>query len=325
MKIGINLSRRDDGTPSYFGFTKYPARSFAADVPVPESVERCIELSEGVWSKNNELPVATILSGGHGGDMGLVILAGYNESHPHFNFTRSEIATRISFGKKSEGRGKTMDYSDIDRLHINVYGTRMFFPEDWRKVISKKNHNHNYSWGIDLRPYTWVKEQVHISFRWLDGEFDDWNDMKQWTEQVNYNSSARKTFDNNRTTYGIMEVETSFRSPDGNSPAEKKDKLEESVDYRKRILKSEGRKKRHFSQGRSLKMFGNDKNHPMNAHLHRLWGYGGIMGRQPLVGIGAVTSNLGMDYRGLHDITLEESVEYLFGEVLPGVEAYLKK
>ena len=109
------------------------------------------------------------MKGNHGYNRGIVIQSRapvdeIEKTELSDYFTRSEITTRISFGNKGE---KELSYEDPSRLHISVHGAREFFPKEWRKLPLRKNKKE-----ID-RQTSSVREEFHVSLRYIDGKYDD--------------------------------------------------------------------------------------------------------------------------------------------------------
>jgi hypothetical protein len=313
MKVYLSFKNKltDNMYFKYYGLNDPVSSYTKADMQVPPEFERAIEWVKPIWSRSRDRPLVTLDSSHHGFDLGLVhkdTLVDRYEGKA--SLTRSEVAVRVSVGGKSEGREIAFD--EAARLHIGVYGGRKFFPEDWRRIVPKDNEH--YESGVDYRPITPVLEQVHISLRWLDGKFDDWDDPELWLKEYTDNRLGSKRWDRDKANFL-------------SSRTERLSKIRSSGWVDKKtgmgVVRSEGRKRRAIPLDIPLeKLEGISPS--AGKVLEKVFGYHkGLNGRIPTIGFGNIKGYLGryVPYpnKKISDMDMIEGTDYLFGGVLPGI------
>ncbi len=334
MEIGVKFQGRDDGC-RYLGYTKWmnegrDAVYFRADVKLSPEIQRALELTKPLWIKNSPVPLAYVDSGNHGYGIGLVFNAGECEgilNGDMRDFVRRELVARVSVGgsrKKKDGTAEDkseleseVDFSNPSRIHISVLGRRQFFPKEWRDLPYEDD-----GWGrkADKRLITPVVEEVHVSMRWLDGQFNNWNDMEEWYKDFGSHSFESKEFSKMRTTYCVAYTE---------KISQKQNSEREQPEEVKKLIKSEGRKRQVIPLSPEINQF-KDKYTHANKALATIFN-GGIESRIPIIGFQEVRYATGFDdVDGMYDnqiakMTPQEGVEYLFGKVMPAVEMFTKK
>jgi len=157
-----------------------------AEIEIDETASSSVELTRKVWERNNSLPFAYLDNKGHGENRGLVIRGGYCEllkREGFSDFVNSELEVRISLGNHSKNRHHNL--TTPDRYHFSVYTLRQFFPIKWEELNVPETH--------------YIQEEINYSLRWLNGEFDNWSDPRDWNKDRT--SLDAKTFHELRTTY----------------------------------------------------------------------------------------------------------------------------
>ncbi|MDO8660661.1 MAG: hypothetical protein Q7K43_02120, partial [Candidatus Woesearchaeota archaeon] len=98
----------------------------------------------------------------------------------NFGVVWSRTSARISFGPKSVPKVFAHKSAELGRLHLSVYGARMFFTKS------------------EIAP---VIEEAHVSLRWIDDAFDDWSNRKHWLRDSKIKHTPGKHYHTQRTTY----------------------------------------------------------------------------------------------------------------------------
>jgi hypothetical protein len=181
------------------------------EVALPKEIEVAVEEIQKIFGNQGRTPLAGVNDAGHGVDGGIILWDNLFESFI-LNYDRDSqrfepwaISTRLSLGpthsyweKIARNENKRTWDANPTRYHISVWAQRIANP------ILKIEDNP----GIEYR-----QEEVHFSMRWLDGKFDDWNDLKQWKKERNLNTLGKKGFDGERTTY--MDISKRFDNLNG--------------------------------------------------------------------------------------------------------------
>lgn len=208
MKIGISAREQGD-LSERSGFPPREAVIYEADLPL--EVERSIQIIKGNFNFDNSwIPTAVQSYHGHGGNYGLdfrenefndVVL---NPLSYGGSFTKNNLIARISFGM---GRVHLQERKDkrettyrspklLNRLHLNVFGSRQFLPENFKDMQKERDS------------FSYLSEKIHFSMRWLDGKFDSvWNDFYEFEKNID-NQSNHPYFNKMRSTYTSSEEST---------------------------------------------------------------------------------------------------------------------
>jgi hypothetical protein len=186
-----------------------PKESVLYEVVLPKRVEEAINIMRDKFEVENIPPLAFQTFAGHRNDYGLIFRNNYHEDvdlNP--NDCSSKIRTknlvgRVSFGMnyKEELREKGIfckDTSKLNRLHINLFGSRRFLPKNFEVIQDSDEEHFNY-----------LSEQIHFSLRWIEGKFDNaWNDLSEWERNKESLYLHRPCFDEMRSTYFFSNEET---------------------------------------------------------------------------------------------------------------------
>ncbi len=315
MKIGISFEEEEHDR--YFGRSRYEREQqhFPVDIELSPLVQEAVELTRPFWSQTSDIPIVIADGGGHGFDRGLVIHGDTCDYSQDTDFTRSSIRTRISFG--GELAGNRFDFLKDGRLHVSIYAGRQFFPQEWQEYIPVEG---NQRFDDDHRETTPVIEEVHVSFRWLVQEFDDWSDTELWLKEATSKVMGRKSFDSRRTTYcaAIKIHDVSKR--------ENHSSREMGIDEKLAFVQQEGRKKPLLRYSPSVQPFSHSHAYA-NKLLERFF-YHGVSNRLPVIGYQEVAGALYeiLPYRTNNDIARmkkEEGVRFLFSDVMAGLQKFV--
>jgi hypothetical protein len=199
-----------------------------------------------------------------------------------------------------------VDFSKLERLHVSVYGARQFFPSEWRnlpKNVGKYGHADGSS-----NSYKSLLEEVHVSLRWLNGEFNDWSNLSDWRNDLGDDrKGARIMFNDHRTCYAVSTIEEVF-----------------SKEESKKLVGKFGRSDMVLPFAPSVNVFSNDAYREQNTLTDYFFGRG-VGDRIPIVGIDNFASNIGLSFQNFgSNVRMGEGVEYLFGEVMPKIREFIK-
>lgn len=199
MQIGISTECDSD----FYESASYPPREavlYEAELP-SEVIDALKIIRNQLNIPSEKIPVAEQDFHGHGCDYGLVFREDSYELVEIIpsvtNFTTKNLVARVSFGMEKTGEWEENErktcYKDpklLNRLHLNVFGSRQFLPKNFREIQEDREH------------FSYLSERVHFSLRWLKGEFDGcWNDFGEFEKNVgDYYLNVPK-FNEKRTTY----------------------------------------------------------------------------------------------------------------------------
>jgi len=323
MKIGLRFeAERDDHVRGDVRWLSNPdsrhSQYFSGiDMTLSPEVERALELTKPLWSRTSEVPVGYIDEGNHGWERGLVFRHGFCDGlfdETLRSFVTRELTARVSVGPTySEGNPRG-DFSNPRRVHVSVQGSRQFFPKKWKDMPYDYD---DFGRGKDNRAITSVVEQVNVSMRWVDGKFDDWNNMDAWYKEMGSNALGAHEFNPVRTTYCVAYPEKISQS---NSTAD------ESRENVMKLVRKFGRKDQVIPLGPSVYGFDRRNYDHVNKALQRVF-HSGVHGHIPIMGYDNVGSRADLGLSGFYDSSISkmsalERVEYLFGPVLTAVEKF---
>lgn len=334
MEIGVKFEGHDNDC-RYLGFSKYLNNGrdgicFPTDVKLSPEIQRALELTKPIWTKSSSIPLAYVDSGNHGYRIGLVFNAaefeGIIDHETMHDFVRRELIARVSVGgsrkktgyeTKEDSLGNEVDFSNPNRVHVSVLGRRHFFPKEWRNLPYE-----NDGWGrrVDKRFVTPVVEEVHVSMRWIDGKFNDWNNPEEWYKGFSDRSLGAQEFSKMRTTYCVAYPKEV--SQKHSTEGEKSDNIKE-------LIKREGRRRQIIDLSPEIRQFKGRYQHA-NKMLEKVLN-DGIQLRVPVIGFQEVRGAAGLDnVDGMYDnqiaqMTPEQGVEYLFGKVMPAIDDFTRK
>ncbi|MDO8660660.1 MAG: hypothetical protein Q7K43_02115 [Candidatus Woesearchaeota archaeon] len=193
MKVGLQTGRHEPDIHEINNFyDPATAQSIQADLALAPEIEKGILLVQEYFKRTKEVPVLFYDFAGHG-PIGFVFGTSSCQ-RDSANIWNSNVwqrySARISFGpQNSAGNNNECQLippwnpAVLERLHISAYGARRFFIEEQPEP---------------------VLEEVHVSLRWIDNNFNDWSNIEKWKADRAPGkglSLESKCFDSGRTTY----------------------------------------------------------------------------------------------------------------------------
>ena len=181
---------------------------FEAKIDLPREVERSLELTKSLWSKDHSVPLLISDCEDFKTSPGIVFKPLIKELTLNlaFDFPKSMLATRIFLGA-SNSKNDLIDYTKPECIHLSVYASRLIFPKNWEEIIVE--HEDFKPSDKELAHITPVLEKVHVSMRWINGIYDDWSNSKKWFDEKEDEGyvSEIKRFNHGKTTYFESKIE----------------------------------------------------------------------------------------------------------------------
>ncbi|MBR9701484.1 hypothetical protein GOV13_01020 [Candidatus Pacearchaeota archaeon] len=180
----IGVSTRDEGEFSArIGFSP-PREAVIYDAELPLEVKDALRaVRKNLDLDKSHIHVAAQTHHRHGNDYGFDFREGapqiieLNPTTAASSFVSKNLVARVSLGMASTkdikeiGKDETIYKNPnlLKRLHLNVFGSRQFLPENFKEMQKRRE------------AFAYLSEKIHFSMRWLDGKFDGvWNDFYEF-------------------------------------------------------------------------------------------------------------------------------------------------
>lgn len=285
---------------------------------LPLEVVMCLNYIRERWKQNKEPPIAVQDFHGHGGNYGLVFpnlihQNVNNKDFPEFGHTNWYVGSRISFGmdKKIYIENSSNTFKDpgkMNRLHISLCAQRNFLPLGKDEVKQP----------IDEDYYTFQSERINFSLRWLDKEFDGvWNDPNIWIKHIDSKHFEYPQFDARRTTYFSTKVSQDQKDTAGGIYS-KKD-VTPLLNRRKKVLPNDILLTKLMTRFPELS----------EKQIRTLYGESRKMifphvGFAPCLEILSQFGGVSPGDESIFKESMNEGITYLYGKVLPAMEAFVQ-